>query len=1049
MELIVHGVRHGRKVNITERRGQVINFANIPWGDLMKSFFFVIALFLLVAGSLFAQSNASFNGRVTDSSGAVVPGAAVMVTNTETGVARTVNTNGDGLYNVAALTPGVYKVRVEASGFEKIERAGVRLVTDSTITLEFSLQVAGTQQSVEVTGQAPMVETTQSSETSSLQQTEVSQLPMLNRSFAAMLTTLPGTREPVTFALGAKSIGRNYVSFGGGSGDNFNMLVDGLDNHEFNDAGTALGYTLEGIEEFKLESHNFSAQYGKASGSVVVMATKSGTNNVHGSAFGYGRSDALTKIDYFSQQSGLGKPPYSREQYGGSIGGPIKKDRAFFFGAVERVSQDFNLPVPDSLFNQELLLVPLNIDVLPAHFIPQPNTDLFVQAKLNFQVSKNDSLFLRFSSQRVSLTNGRGNQSRALLTSSPFIDKDSEHMWNYALGWTRVINTTTVNQFAFQWLDYEHSTFYPPCSGPQCILEQLNFPSISTGQQANSTLTDDLNYAQFKDDFSKQLGKHTLKVGAEYMAVPKFGGNFTNGSPGRITFFDDPSTIVNNLNGKYPGGFLTPGILRSITVTSTDPGDYFVNGAWSAGFYVQDDFKPSPRLTLNVGLRYDIFPMEDQPELASNRVYQALKAIGSPFGKLPRTDTTDWQPRIGFAWDMGGNGKNVVRAGFGLFTNEPQNNFVIATLFQKPRIFFTQSIVDSVFGSGPLASFVYGVTPLPAQPCCETQLPTGQNVSGAVFDPNYKDAYSEQFNAGYSRALNTRMIASIDYVHLLGLHYGRDLDINPICTVNFQGPCGIGNYPTVAIGKRILSSATQAVYGDPNFFSNITIISSPGLSHYDEVAAHFEVRSSRVTLQANYTLSWSNAYGNAVGPTPGIGGSILPEVPNAYGGCLQCAGEWGPGWADERHRISVAGVFNLPFGVEVSPTLTAASARPYPQYRGLNTDGDGSFRCFVGSCSVGTPGVTPEVGVNAARGEPLFALSTRVGKMFRISENKNITGFAEFYNMTNRANFGNQYGSTALSPTTFNKPIGYLGGIGGTATVPDSFQVQFGARFAF
>src|SRR5713226_7398775 len=239
---------------------------------MVKNVCLSFCMLLGTTGAVFGQATATLNGRVIDPGGAALPGVTVAVTNPATGVTRDTVTNAEGLYSVPALNPGTYSVKVELSGFAPQVRNDVQLLTGATLTVDLQLGVAQIQESLTVTGAAPMVETTQSVLASSIRQTEVAQLPMLNRSLSAMMNLLPGAREvPVTVSAHGQS--SNYVSFGGGSGEHYNMLVDGLDNKEDNDGGTLLTYTLEGIQEFKVLTSGSSAEYGRSPVS-VLLATK-------------------------------------------------------------------------------------------------------------------------------------------------------------------------------------------------------------------------------------------------------------------------------------------------------------------------------------------------------------------------------------------------------------------------------------------------------------------------------------------------------------------------------------------------------------------------------------------------------------------------------------------------------------------------------------------------------------------------------------------------------------------------------------------------------
>ena len=1017
-------------------------------------------LFCLFPGLVYAQATASFNGRIVDPQGAVVGDAEVDALNTATGVVRTAKSNHDGFYTINALDYGVYNISVTAAGFATSKSTGVRLLAGSVITLDFNVSISNDAQQVNVSAAAPMIESSQSEVSASLQSAEVQELPMLNRSLAAMLTLLPGAREV------AASGSHNYVSFGGSAGRNFNMLVDGVDNHEDEDGGTVMNYSLEGIQESKVLLHDFSAEYGRGAATIIV-ATKEGTNNVHGSVFAYGRSDAMTATDYFANPAngGLGKAPYNREQYGGSIGGPLMKNRIFYAGSLERTTQLFTQSIAGTVYNQMQYLPALNIGAVPTQAIAQPYASLLIQVKTNFNINKSHSAFVRYSSDGSYLSNSGLGTAHTLLSCCSTADRNNQHMWDGAIGETWVITPNTLNQFSLQYIYYNHTTDYAACANDgttqynppfatdpaavaACRLQRLSFPSVSTGVEGAAPFTNQTKRGQIKDDFSKQIGRHTFKFGGDFSHYFLYGGNFAVNSPGTITFFDDPGTITTNSNGKYPQGFATPGIVRSITATALNYLNYAEVNPLEAGFYAQDDVKLTSRLTLNLGLRYDFWRFMSQTTIQPlNRVYLVLKQLGSPFGQLPHT-SHNWGPHVGVAWNINGTGRDVLRAGFGMFYSTPVgNSFYQQVQLEKPTLYYTTTLTNSAIGSGQLANYVYNgphATPLPASPGASTSLPAGQSVTGNWFDPALRDAYAIQSHVGYSHEFGKGTIIAADYTHIHGLHGWRNLDINPICTATFQGPCGINGFPLAAIGKRILSPALQATYGDPALLGPVNIIASVNTSQYDELAVHLERRYTKATFQVNYTLA--RAYGLAgSADTSSEGISNYPEIPSALGGCITCAGEWGPASYDERNRVTVAGVFVLPFKFQVSPTMTAATGRPYQQYRATNPDGDGSLRCYVGNCLTGGGA---SVGVNSARGNALFTLNTRVTRSFPVWHERKLDLFAELYNLTNRANFGTSYGTLATS-ATFNKPTGYLGGGASTSTIPNSFQTQFGARFSF
>ena len=533
----------------------------------------MFGLLILAANSTaFAQASGTFTGRVVDQGGGVLPGTTVSATARATGVVRVAITNEQGLYSIAALNPGVYDVRAEISGFAPSLRESVTLVTGTTLTLDFAMGVAAQEETITVTGEAPLLETTQATASSNLQNEEVQELPMLNRGLGALIQLTPGAREE-TARIGVAGTASTHAYFNvGGNGRSTLVLVDGTDNHDDIDAGATIAYTLEGIQEFKVLPHGFSAEYGKSGGGVVTLVTKSGTNALHGSGFFYGRSDALTRTDFFSDPAngGSGKPPYRRVQYGASVGGPIKRDRVWYAGSIELIDQQYTLPVASRITNLQSYLVPLNIDVLPATAYRQPHDDLLANGKVNVQLSGQHTGFVRYAIERTTLYNTGLRGGNALRASNPDWDDNHFNAWNVGVGETWVLGSTALNSFNFQYLHYKQNQFVPKCAdlgftSEECLLQTLVFPSVSTAPapQTSGFPSRDEPRWQIKDDFSKLLGEHSLKFGGDFVTMPLLGGTFAVNA-GSITFFDDPDVIANNSNGRYPQGFRTPGIVRSI-----------------------------------------------------------------------------------------------------------------------------------------------------------------------------------------------------------------------------------------------------------------------------------------------------------------------------------------------------------------------------------------------------------------------------------------------------------------------------------------------------
>ena len=782
-----------------------------------------------------------------------------------------------------------------------------------------SSDLAGVQENLTVTGAAPIVETTQSVLASSIRQTEVAQLPMLNRSLSAMMNLLPGAREvPVTVSAHGQS--SNYVSFGGGSGQHYNMLVDGLDNKEDNDGGTLLTYSLEGVQEFKVLTSGSNAEYGRSPVS-VLMATKSGSNQLKGSVFGYFRNDKMVAADYFTktENGGTGvKPPFSRGQYGGSMGGPIVKDKAWFFGSIERVSQDYVVPRPDTIYNELAILereLP-GLNIKNSRTVQQPSRDLMSQAKVNLVLNQTHSAWFRYSSEYGYVNNDFLGANGALLSFSDVVDHNHQGMWNVAGGWTSVITPTLVNQVGIQYLNYTHDMHYPSCPNSPvqqgvnlgvnaCMPGKFFFPSVSTGPAIGGGFplwTDLDNKLEFKDDISKQIGRHSLKAGAYYVHQPIFGGIF--GCCSYTVLFDDPSVIMSD-KVRFPNGFSSP-MPAFVQLTTQTIGDYssvekslgsggatncqtnlvpncaendWGRANYNFSTYAQDDFKVSPRLTLNLGVRYDVYNYIGPRQLPNNRTYQILKAIGSPYGRLPRIDRNNWQPRLGFAWDVTGDGTDVIRGSYGLYYVQG-----LQQVYWQ-RNFASQSVIFSAT-TAFIPDFIPGVTPLPTTAQNLTQLQAGAGNSGQWYDPDLQDQQSRQAHIGWSHTFGPQTVISLDYSNVRNYHGWRQIDINPVLP---------------STGERPLAAALQRVYRDSNLLGPVILAASLNRSKYDELAVHFERRfSSASSLIANYTLARAWAQG---GETDWGYSDPFTQVVSATGGDINAPWEFGPTAFDERHRL--------------------------------------------------------------------------------------------------------------------------------------------------
>src|SRR5229473_3340919 len=796
-------------------------------GKLSRVICATMAMMLMCTGA-FAQATATINGRIVDQADAVLPGVTITATNVNTGIARVAVTNAEGVYSFPGLEPGLYTVGAAVSGFATLSRENVSLPVTGTITMDLKLGLANLTENVTVAGAAPMIEVSQSKVSATIRTQEVASLPMITRRLTTLVALLPGSKEvgqlhPIKTAMGSMSIG-------GSTGRNIVPVVDGGDNRDNLVGGPMMSFTMEGLEEFRVASHEISAADGRTSGAAIQMVTKSGTNVDRGSAFFYGRDKSLTAKDYFTEQSNIPKAPFHREQFGGSFGGPIVQNRAFFFGATEFINERKSLAVQDAQFRQMELLVPFGVD--PTRQIPQPFNDKLATFKSNVQLSSTQSLMGRIAGQTSTTYNGtktqRNDVSSTQLSHAAFWDGVVQHSW---VGGSRALNQFTFHRnYVNGIFDYtglngngqDSSNFFfgnYPNVGRFPATRDLVFPSVTVGN-----LDTEYDYAQTmyqaRDDLTLQLGSHAVKLGGDYSWLPVFGGDCCL-YWGEFTFFDDPSVILSNSNGKYPQGFQTPGIERLWSQgADIKTNIYRVYGAKKAAAYVQDDWRMS-RLTLNLGVRYDIdLNFYDQGQDSQNLTYQVLKAIGSPYAGLPKTPTKNISPRAGFAYDMSGDGRRVLKGGYGLyFDGSGINNFYNIFIQNNRPITFNATRVNTAIGVGQLATYRVGIDPLPPTPTTTTSFPVGASSGGYWFRPDITDPHNHQFHLGYSQTFGPRSVLSVDYTHIQSPDDFRVLDGNPFIN-----------------GQRLLAPALSAAYGDPNRIGPLQIQCSCNPNRYDELA---------------------------------------------------------------------------------------------------------------------------------------------------------------------------------------------------------------------
>jgi Carboxypeptidase regulatory-like domain/TonB dependent receptor len=1049
---------------------------------------FLLTSSLLSSFVLAQVATADLTGRVVDPQGNVVVGASVTAKNNANGLTRTATTNDSGEYTLAQLPPGNYEITVEASGFSRALQKDFELGVGTKPTLNFDLKAGGVTETVEVQSAAPLIETTRSEIGGVISPTEVQNLPLLNRTFANLSTILPEARPVGSFDPTKTRVGN--IAFSGGDGRQLDVNVDGGDDKD-NVVGSLLqNFAYESIQEFQVLQHRWTAESGRAVGGVVNVVTKSGSNDLHGSGFFNYRNQNLRKLDFFERRdkeardragtplpAGLSdKPDFNREEFGGSIGGPVIKDKLFFFGAYEQFRERQNLFIPADLVAQ-IAAIP---GITAAPTIPTPYNDHLLTTKVDQRIGSKQSLFYRYAYQRNDSPNDQVDPS--LPSDLTGGNTNNNHLHSFVLNHTYTISPTKVNVFTFHFQNFVNQIL-GVTDNPN-----LTFPSVQSGANVNVPQKTAVRKYQFRDDFSWQMGAHSLKVGTNYINT-NLGGFFFFGANGyQVIFFEDPLTILND-HTHYPQGFATPGAVQELAF-STGNGDTSQPRIHQLAFYAQDDYKVSKRLTLNLGLRWDanIHLLVDQ---TNNRTMEILRQLDNERAqliagnndKLRRTTPSfaEFQPRIGFAYDPRGDGRTVIRGGYGIFYDQVfQNLTLFATQQTNPTIYQTVlDLVNSAVGVGDLANFRFGVDPLPRPANINnTELEFGG--FGRINDPGMKDPYVQKFSIGFQKTIGEKYVLSSDYVHTLGVHENRVQNINPqirdICDPAFGGS-GDPARCVRGTGTRYFDAAFVAAGLGAGRLGQINMFTTTNRSMFDSWTTSFQARSRRMTFKVSYVLSSSRAWGGQ--PTASYGGNGIAITPEQQ----FRDEEFGPTRIDERHRFVASGVFNAPWGVQLSPIIQLASARPYSLNAGFDVDGDGrptvdricegvdpaavfAARGDLAALQALNPPGCKQVKVNnvrdgfildengnivETRSGRYFNVDLRATRIFGIGERIKIKPYAEFYNLFNTDNlsFSDRLGlSVATSRSTFRQPVTLYGpGFGPPVARPLTFQVGFRIDF--
>ena len=1048
---------------------------------LVRALIVLYCALLLVAPAAAQTTTGEITGRVLDSAGLGVPGVTVTATNQATGLVRPTVTAGEGDYTIPLLPPGTYTVTAELTGFKKASAADITITVGMRRSLPFELQVGTLSETVQVSADSSIIETTRSDVAGVVTEREIASLPLLNRTFAGLSIVMPEARPVGNFDPTKTRIGNFAMS--GGDGRQLDVNVDGGDNKD-NVVGSLIqNFAYESIQEFEVLQHRWTAESGRSVGGVVNVITKSGTNNLRGSAFGSYRGDNTRRMDFFELQrraadSTFEKADFTRQEFGGSIGGPISRDELFFFGALERFRERSQNVLTQTAFAQLSAIPDGNVDSA----IPTPYDDTLFTAKIDWQAGTTQRMFGRLAYQNQSspndqipvpatadLNNGNSNKTRN---------------YDFVAGHQLTLGSNRLNQFNFHMQDFSNEIL-PNVTG----VALLDFPSVDTGPNANTPQQTTSRKYQFRNDFAQQAGSHALKFGTNYIYT-QLGGYFYFGASGYTArWFDDPLTIATNRT-LYPQGFATPGAVRQIEYAAGQASHD--QNFHQLAFYGQDDWRLGDRLTLNLGLRWDA-NIGNLPDQTNNRTMQILRQLNEPRAaaltsdaeKLART-TPSWkefQPRLGFAYDVGGQGRTVVRGGYGIFFDQLFQNLTLFSFSQSgPEIFSTLlNLTNSAVGSGQLAGFRYGVDPLPAAPPPDfTVLPAGS--FGRINDPDAKEPFVQKLSLGFQHALGGTWSLSSDYVHTRGSDEPRFQVINPriesVCNPAFAGSNPADARCVRGVNTRYFDQAFVAAGLGAGRLEQINMFTTTNESRFDSLTTTVKGRFGTSLLSFSYVLANSRAWGGQ--PTASYSGNGIAIAPEFQ----FLEGEWGPTRLDERHRLVASAVISVPGGFEVAPIFQLASSRPYSLNTGFDVDGDGqntvdrlcegvdpsavfAVRGDTAAIRALNPLGCQQIGVNTQRGGFVvnadgsveersgryLNVDLRITKTVPIGGNRRLKGYVDFYNVLNVENlyFGSngRLGlSTATSAGTFMQASSLYGpGFGPPVGRP--LTAVFGGRFEF
>src|SRR5882724_4469390 len=953
---------------------------------VLASFLGALGLLFLFQHSVHAQAgagNGRIEGTVTDASGSVIPGALVTAREETTNIAVSVSSEDDGHFVILYLAPGSYDVSIKKDGFASAEIKQVVVRVGTTSSLQPQLKVGNVSITVSVTTDAPLVDPTQSALSSVVEKRAIESLPLNGRNFTDFVLLTPGATTDGDFGM---------VSFNGMAGNFNNYMVDGGNNNnaffqqQIGRTSIPFQFSEDVVQEFQVSSTGYEAEFGQAGGGIVNTVTKSGGNAFHGDGYYYLLDSMLNANDFINNENGIAKPSNRRQQFGGTLGGPIVHDRLFFLGNYE--GQVRNEPVT---VNDAPALAGLS-DNPAAFFAANPDLATQVKAvagsfprtfnqntgfvKISGLLTPRNNFTATYNYQRFRSPHGYFNTPTSTGDGLALTDGATSHFAQFTL--VSSISPTFINEFRFHFgNDYHFDLPASPATGPSIVIQNPDSGFAFGGNRFQLSTTD--RRFEFSDNFTHVAGRHTLRTGVD-INVNQDRDYFIYGPKGEYQF----ASLADVPTGDFQL------YLQSFGQTTAS----FTSPTYS--LFAQDEFHVSRRLNINYGVRYDLQVLP-QPPVCNTQFTLTCKI---PYSK------NNLSPRIGFAYSLDSDSKTVVRGGFGLF------------YIQEDLLDVSQAFLSNGISRPFLATTGPGFgnnSPIVTYPTSLTEFPSGagSTPSLVVFAPNFRSPYVEQGNLAVERRLGSHMAASVGYIYSHGLallgnsngvtrqangNFGLDLNLVP----PDQQPAFGGSYATATVtlpnGKTYVTPDFSAIDGfvNPNF-GPINAVDNSGHSVYNGLLISLRHNAKQFSGSVAYTYSHVTDQGTG------------------YFNQFDQGAQRGHSQLDQPQRFVATGVWTptqrYVKGFEFGAVLNFASGRPYT--------------AVFDSPEVNFS-VVPGEKFNGFRGPGVNNIDLNLSRTFRIGERYSLKFVAEAFDIFNHANFQQtnldnvQYGLTQQDDSGVN-----------------------------